>query len=95
MADHAHLNRELYTRRSPCAAKSWWSAKAADPDGGESRGGYAVRMRDSPLPPRKIRMAAGAYAELGPEYSAAVASSLERVEQEIAAGVGARLVGMG
>jgi ribose 5-phosphate isomerase RpiB len=49
-------------------------------------------MSDPPLSPQEIRAAAAAYAELGPEYSDAVAASLERVEQKIvvrAGGTGA------
>jgi hypothetical protein len=49
-------------------------------------------MGTSPLSPEDIRAAAGAHHELGPEYSdAVVASFLERVDQEIAARVNARL----
>ena len=49
-------------------------------------------MGTSPLSPEDIRAAAGAHHELGPEYSdAVVASFLEKVDQEIAARVNARL----
>ncbi len=49
-------------------------------------------MGTSPLSPEDIRAAAGAYHELGPEYSnAVVASFLEKVDQEIAARVEERL----
>lgn len=49
-------------------------------------------MSTSPLSPQEIRAAAEAHKELGPEYSdAVVASFLERVDQEIAARVDARL----
>ena len=52
-------------------------------------------MSDSPLSPQEIRAAAAAHAELGPEYSdAMVASFLERVDEEIAARVDARLAGI-
>jgi hypothetical protein len=46
-------------------------------------------MSDSPLSPQDIRAAGAAYAESGPEYSDAVVAFLERVDQEIAARVGA------
>jgi hypothetical protein len=53
-------------------------------------------MSDPPLPPKEIRAAAAAYAELGPAYSdAVVASFLERVDRKAAARAGARLAGMG
>ena len=49
-------------------------------------------MSTSPLSPQEIRAAAEAHKELGPEYSGAVVESfLERVDQEIAARVDARL----
>jgi hypothetical protein len=49
-------------------------------------------MGTSPLSPEDIRAAAGAYHELGPEYSDAVVDSfLEKVDQEIAARVAERL----
>jgi hypothetical protein len=52
-------------------------------------------MSESPLSPQEIRAAAAAHAELGPEYSdAAVASFLDRVDQEIDARVNARLAGV-
>src|ERR1022692_4050724 len=51
-------------------------------------------MTTSPLSPEEIRAAAEAHRELGPEYSdAVVASFLEKVDQEIAARVDARLAG--
>lgn len=49
-------------------------------------------MSTSPLSPQEIRAAALAHKELGPDYSDAVIESfLERVDQEIAARVDARL----
>ncbi len=52
-------------------------------------------MSTSPLSPDDIRAAAGAHHELGPEYSdAVVASFLQKVDQEIAARVDARLASM-
>lgn len=56
---------------------------------------YPAHMTDSPLSPQDIRAAAEVHRELGPEYSdAVVASFLEKVDQEIAARVEARLAGM-
>jgi len=56
---------------------------------------YADGMSDSPLSPQEIRAAAAAHDELGPEYSdAVVASFLEKVDQEVAARVDARLAGV-
>ncbi len=52
-------------------------------------------MSTSPLSPDDIHAAAGAHHELGPEYSdAVVASFLQKVDQEIAARVNARLASM-
>ena len=49
-------------------------------------------MSTSPLSPQKLRAAAEAHKELGPEYSDAVIESfLERVDREIDARVDARL----
>ncbi len=49
-------------------------------------------MSTSPLSPQEIRAAAEAHKDLGPEYSDVVIESfLERVDQEIAARVEARL----
>jgi hypothetical protein len=49
-------------------------------------------MGTSPLSPQEIRAAATVHQELGPEYSDAVVESfLERVDQEIAARLDARL----
>ena len=49
-------------------------------------------MGTSPLSPDDIRAAAGAHHDLGPAYSdAVVASFLEKVDEEIAARVNARL----
>ena len=50
------------------------------------------RLADPAMSVEEIRAAAAAHRELGPEYSdAVVASFLEKVEEEIAARVGARL----
>jgi len=58
----------------------------------EGREAHAARRGDPALSAEEIRAAAAAHTELGPEYSdAVVASFLEKVEQEIAARVDARL----
>ena len=58
----------------------------------EGREAHAARRGDPALSAGEIRAAAAAHTELGPEYSdAVVASFLEKVEQEIAARVDARL----
>ena len=58
----------------------------------DGRAADAVRMGDPALSAEEIRAAAAAHGELGPEYSdAVVASFLEKVEEEIAARVDARL----
>jgi hypothetical protein len=58
----------------------------------EGRTADAARLSDTAVSAAEIRAAAAAHSELGPEYSdAVVASFLEKVEEEIAARVDARL----
>jgi hypothetical protein len=62
----------------------------------DGRAADAVRMGDPALSAEEIRAAAAAHGELGPEYSdAVVASFLEKVEEEIAGRVDARLAEAG
>jgi hypothetical protein len=88
----------VVAREGRRAVTRYYSRNCTGTGGGSRRGhrSYPVRMSDPLLPPQESRAAAAAYAELGPAYSdAVVASFLERVDQEIAARVGARLAGMG
>ena len=60
--------------------------------GRRSLGSYAPVMSTSPLSPDDIRAAAEVHAELGPEYRDAVVESfLEKIDDEIAARIDARL----
>jgi len=85
----AARQRMARTGESYATARRRVIAQRVTAEGGEAN---AVRRGDPALSAEEIRAAAAAHCELGPEYSdAVVASFLDRVEEEIAARVDARL----
>jgi hypothetical protein len=89
----AARRRMARTGESYATARRRVIAERMAEDGGRAD---AARMGDPVLTTDEIRAAAAAHGELGPEYSdAVVASFLERVDEEIAARIDARLADAG
>ena len=87
--------RDAARRRMARTGESYATARRrvlAERGAGDTRVPDAVRLGTPALSADEVRAAAAAHDELGPEYSdAVVASFLEKVEEEIAARVDARL----
>jgi hypothetical protein len=87
--------RDAARRRMARTGESYATARRrviAEREAEDARVPDAVRLGSPALSADEIRAAAAAHDELGPEYSdAVVASFLEKVEEEIAARVDARL----
>ena len=91
--------RDAARRRMTRTGESYATARRrvlAEREAEDAKVPDAVRLGDPALSANEVRAAAAAHDELGPEYSdAAVASFLEKVEEEIAARVDARLAAAG
>jgi hypothetical protein len=91
--------RDSARRRMARTGESYATARRrviAEREAEDARVPDAVRLGDPALSANEVRAAAAAHDELGPEYSdAVVASFLEKVEEEIAARVDARLAAAG
>ena len=87
--------RDAARRRMARTGESYATARRrvlAEREAGDAGVPDAVRLGAPALSADEVRAAAAAHDELGPEYSdAVVASFLEKVEEEIAARVDARL----